>query len=135
SLDSYLEGLPRSAAAASGSDCGGVGSPAFEVPSGQRWAGLVLVFVLFAVAVVCGLAGEFAQVPAHRAQQLHGRSPAAAMACFSSAVAIRPDGATSRDGTAGVSVVGMGVVEVSARYQTRSALPITMMIRSANTVA
>ena len=60
------------------------------------------------------------------------RSPAVARARFSSAVAIRPDGATILDGTAGASVLGSGVSEVSARYQTTSALAITMMIRIAN---
>src|SRR5690606_20774592 len=111
---------------------------ALELPPGQRRGARVLAGVPLEVALVLRLPGELAQVPAHAPPGLgergHDRSPAAASARFSSAVAMSPDGATMVEGTAGTSVLGSGSLEVSARYHTTTAFAITMTIRAANRI-
>ena len=105
---------------------------------------------LLDVAVVGGLAGDLAQVPAHAAAGSHHgrrgrhglssgswRSPAAlaAMAYFSSLVAMSPAGATSFDRTYGASVVVTVSGDRSDRMHTRVASAMTMITRIAKNAA
>src|SRR5688500_9647728 len=94
-----------SAAAAAGLGVLPVDAAALELPPRQGQRARVFPCVPREVAVVLVLAGELGEVPAHappRPREAgHPRSPADASARFSAAVAMRPEGATMFDGTAG----------------------------------